>query len=66
MRTAGANPRAEAFAIEAGGEREERDAAAIADAYAYCGKLARTHYENFTIASWLMPLLSGSRWPVPT
>ncbi len=25
------------------------------DAYAFCGRLARSHYENFTIASWLMP-----------
>jgi squalene synthase HpnC len=27
----------------------------VADAYAYCAKLAHSHYENFTIASWLMP-----------
>lgn len=27
----------------------------LADAYAWCGHLARSHYENFTIASWLMP-----------
>lgn len=26
-----------------------------AAAYAYCAKLARSHYENFTVASWLMP-----------
>ncbi len=26
-----------------------------AEAYAWCGQLARSHYENFTIASWLMP-----------
>jgi squalene synthase HpnC len=32
-----------------------QSAAVIADAYEYCGKLARSHYENFTIASWLMP-----------
>ena len=25
------------------------------EAYALCGHLARRHYENFTIASWLMP-----------
>jgi squalene synthase HpnC len=24
-------------------------------AYAFCSELARSHYENFTIASWLMP-----------
>ncbi len=27
----------------------------LAEAYAWCGRLARSHYENFTIASWLMP-----------
>jgi squalene synthase HpnC len=25
------------------------------EAYEYCSRLARSHYENFTIASWLMP-----------
>ena len=29
--------------------------AELAEAYAYCTRLARSHYENFTIASWLMP-----------
>jgi squalene synthase HpnC len=28
---------------------------APADAAAYCRRLARTHYENFTVASWLLP-----------
>jgi squalene synthase HpnC len=27
----------------------------LAAAYAWCAKLAHSHYENFTIASWLMP-----------
>jgi squalene synthase HpnC len=27
----------------------------LEEAYAWCGRLARSHYENFTIASWLMP-----------
>ncbi len=27
----------------------------LAQAYDYCARLARSHYENFTIASWLMP-----------
>jgi squalene synthase HpnC len=27
----------------------------IEQAYAFCGRIARSHYENFTIASWLMP-----------
>jgi len=31
------------------------DAERLAAAYAWCAKLARSHYENFTIASWLMP-----------
>jgi squalene synthase HpnC len=26
-----------------------------AEAKAYCRRLARTHYENFTVASWLLP-----------
>lgn len=34
---------------------EKPGAAAVAEAYAWCGRLARSHYENFTIASWLMP-----------
>ena len=29
--------------------------AQVAAAYIWCAKLARSHYENFTIASWLMP-----------
>ncbi len=27
----------------------------LASAYAFCARLAKSHYENFTIASWLMP-----------
>ena len=27
----------------------------LAVAYAYCSRLAAAHYENFTVASWLMP-----------
>ncbi len=27
----------------------------VAEAQAYCQKLARRHYENFTVASWLLP-----------
>ncbi len=30
-------------------------AAALAQAYAFCARLAQSHYENFTIASFLMP-----------
>ncbi|MGC1342145.1 MAG: squalene synthase HpnC [Candidatus Binataceae bacterium] len=27
----------------------------LEEAYAFCAKLAKSHYENFTVASWLMP-----------
>jgi squalene synthase HpnC len=30
-------------------------ACSLDEAYAFCAKLARSHYENFTVASWLMP-----------
>jgi phytoene synthase len=31
------------------------DAAALAAAYAHCVRLATSHYENFTVGSWLLP-----------
>ena len=31
------------------------DSASLEAAYQFCARLARSHYENFTIASWLMP-----------
>lgn len=31
------------------------DGARLAAAYAHCAHVARTHYENFTIGSWLLP-----------
>ena len=27
----------------------------VASAYEFCARLAKSHYENFTVASWLMP-----------
>lgn len=27
----------------------------LADAYAYCERLARSHYENFSVATWFLP-----------
>src|ERR1035438_4861428 len=27
----------------------------LADAWAYCQRLARSHYENFSVASWFLP-----------
>ena len=31
------------------------DSARLAGAYAHCARIARGHYENFTIGSWLLP-----------
>src|SRR5207247_5420996 len=31
------------------------DPARLAGAYAHCARIARGHYENFTIGSWLLP-----------
>jgi squalene synthase HpnC len=30
-------------------------APSLHDAYAYCERLARTHYENFSVATWFLP-----------
>src|SRR5881392_2424176 len=30
-------------------------APSLEDAYSYCERLARTHYENFSVATWLLP-----------
>jgi squalene synthase HpnC len=35
--------------------RVQQESPEVTAAYDWCGKLARSHYENFTIASWLMP-----------
>jgi len=32
-----------------------RNPPSLADAQAYCRRLARAHYENFTVASWFLP-----------
>ena len=34
---------------------DDGDTRRLADAYAHCARIARTHYENFTIGSWLLP-----------
>ncbi len=34
---------------------EMRHAPTLAEARRYCERLAKTHYENFTVASWLLP-----------
>ena len=31
------------------------DAPSLPDAYSYCERLARTHYENFSVATWFLP-----------
>ncbi len=57
-----ASPAAAAHGVDAiaadragGSPASHADAAALAQAYEFCDRLARSHYENFTIASWLMP-----------
>src|SRR5207248_10977998 len=30
-------------------------APSLQDAFAYCERLARSHYENFSVASWFLP-----------
>src|SRR5438094_9692305 len=37
------------------GPDTRRPAVSLARAHAYCRRLARTHYENFTVASLLLP-----------
>lgn len=54
MRT-GASQAASATAAPIPAPLAGPNAAAVADAYRYCERIATSHYENFTIASWLMP-----------
>ncbi len=51
---ANAGGRARAHPAVAPAPVSVRDAE-LARAYQFCARLARSHYENFTIASWLMP-----------
>ncbi|MGH7906508.1 MAG: squalene/phytoene synthase family protein, partial [Candidatus Binataceae bacterium] len=37
------------------GRARNGETSCLRDAYAVCTRLASSHYENFTIASWLMP-----------
>src|SRR5437879_11336893 len=37
------------------GPGRRRPAISLARAHVYCGRLGRTHYENFTVASLLLP-----------
>jgi squalene synthase HpnC len=43
------------LAVREGAPTMMRDERALADAYRACRRIARTHYENFTIGSLLMP-----------
>ena len=38
-----------------GPDRQTAVAPSLAESQAYCRQLAETHYENFTVASWLLP-----------
>jgi squalene synthase HpnC len=51
METADAAPRE----INLQSSPRGQNGATLAAAYAYCTRVARSHYENFTVASWLMP-----------
>ncbi len=37
------------------GPEQDYSPCSLPQARRYCGRLARTHYENFTVASWLLP-----------
>jgi squalene synthase HpnC len=37
------------------GPNAEADAFSLAEAEAYCANLAKTHYENFPLVSWMLP-----------
>ena len=55
-----ADPPAQALAqagtvARSAGSSDAASVRALDEAYAFCAELARSHYENFTIASWLMP-----------
>ena len=39
----------------AGAFAERREDDPLGEAYAYCQQVARRHYENFPVASWLLP-----------
>src|SRR5271169_6630571 len=52
MSAASINPRTQPVIAAASGAPSPDD---IKSAYEYCAGLAQSHYENFTIASWLMP-----------
>ena len=41
--------------LVAGSYRIPEKAPSIAEAQAYCRQLARTHYENFSVATWFLP-----------
>lgn len=51
----GASPGTELEASVASTIPPPTDSASLEAAYLLCSRLARSHYENFTIASWLMP-----------
>ncbi|MBS0210335.1 MAG: squalene synthase HpnC [Planctomycetes bacterium] len=44
-----------AHELDAFGPRSARRAASLAEAQGYCRRLAQSHYENFSVASWLLP-----------
>jgi len=58
MANARANVQSEGTSYAASAARDESPppgAFDVASAYQFCARLAKSHYENFTVASWLMP-----------
>lgn len=51
----GSSPARDERAAAASAPVSEIDAKTLAQAYEFCAQVARSHYENFTVASWLMP-----------
>ncbi len=43
------------YRLNSAASKRAAEAADLARAYEYCARIAKSHYENFTIASWLMP-----------
>src|SRR5208337_3326406 len=58
MASAQANVQGGAAPYESGAVRDASIPAGtfdVASAYEFCARMAKSHYENFTVASWLMP-----------
>jgi len=48
-------PSAQSMTATDGSPRTRSNPVSLAEAYEHCARIAHSHYENFTVASWLMP-----------